>query len=453
MVFTNSYDHAQTGKQTFADLYIDTIARSSSMSKVLRDQLNDREVAKSTAMSSLRCKRSLVPTMLFPLQAYLDARAHKQVKDSRVLKAILQNAIEDKTETQDLEDFQKLNIPRTNPVKLVFLICRQARRIAELHFPNDGEFHDLIMKTNFASASRANAFLWLMEFYLESDFTEEGCDENPFGAGVVYNSGLSNQWVPQLVHMTPEEEYQENIDPQTEIDFGREKQAHRAKIIAADAQYAQDHQPSKHAVSRGKLLGDDGPSAAILPRIRPSTSRPGALSRLDASSPAGPGSTALDKVMRRKPRPPTALQLTVEHNRNRRVEYILDRGLRKAQYKARKARRQEGAIIRAIHCLNAMADPFVDSDEEFKYATDEDVPYRGRGFGGLCQLKSEADDFGEVFVSHVSVFRRLGRLLSRWKAPGAVRPFRVQRAHNGDTPNMNSEYAEGSERAGRCRRS
>ncbi|KAK8036855.1 hypothetical protein PG994_015352 [Apiospora phragmitis] len=100
-----------------------------------------------------------------------------------------------------------------------------------------------------------------------------------------------------------------------------------------------------------------------------------------------------------------------------------------------------------------MQDPFVDNDEEeFRYALDKSIPSRGRGFGSLCQLTSETDDFGEEFVAHVSAFQRSGRRLSRWEAPeystrGAVRPFRVQRAHNGSTPDMNGDYPEGSERA------
>ncbi|KAK8017597.1 INO80 chromatin remodeling complex Ies1-like protein [Apiospora rasikravindrae] len=499
-VFTNSYDHTQTEKQTFADLYIDTMARSSKTSKVLRDKLlSDREAAKSMAMVCLLVNVGRMNTTLnfFPemraqlrtyhaipsLQAYQDATAYKQLQDAPRLKSILKGAAEDRPEPHNLNEFKDLDVPRTNPVNLIFLICQQATHIADLHFPSDGEFHDLIMKTNFTSYSRANAFLWLMWFYLESDFTEEGCDENPFGAGVVYDSDLSNQGVPKLAPMTPEEEDQENIDPQTEIDFGREKQAHRAKIIAADAQYAQDHQPSKRSVARGKLLGDDGTSAAILPRIRPSkhesdldstrsTPPPRALARhlagagasrrgtgslkyqiYEASSPAAPGSGALDGVVPRKPRPPTAHQLAVEHNRNQRVEYILDRGLRRAHHKARKVRKQEGGIIRAINRIEAMPDQFVDSDEEeFRYAMDKSVPFRGRGFGGLIQLTSEPDDFGEEFVSHVSAFRRAGRRLSRWEAPeysnrGAVRPLRMHRAAIGNTPDMNGEYAEGSERA------
>jgi Ino eighty subunit 1 len=53
-VFTNSYEKDRLGKQNFADLYIDTMSRSSKTSKVLRDKLlSDREAAKGMAMVCL----------------------------------------------------------------------------------------------------------------------------------------------------------------------------------------------------------------------------------------------------------------------------------------------------------------------------------------------------------------------------------------------------------------
>ena len=53
-VFTNSYEPEKIGKQCFADLYIDTMARSSKTSKVLRDKLlSDRDAAKGMAMVCL----------------------------------------------------------------------------------------------------------------------------------------------------------------------------------------------------------------------------------------------------------------------------------------------------------------------------------------------------------------------------------------------------------------
>lgn len=53
LVFTNSWE-THKPKQNFADLYIDTMSRSSKTSKVLRDKLlSDREAAKNMAMVCL----------------------------------------------------------------------------------------------------------------------------------------------------------------------------------------------------------------------------------------------------------------------------------------------------------------------------------------------------------------------------------------------------------------
>lgn len=53
-VFTNSYEPDTLGKQTFADFYIDAMARSSKTSKILRDKLlTEHEPAKNMAMVCL----------------------------------------------------------------------------------------------------------------------------------------------------------------------------------------------------------------------------------------------------------------------------------------------------------------------------------------------------------------------------------------------------------------
>jgi Ino eighty subunit 1 len=52
--FTNSYEPDSIGKQTFANLYIDAMARSSKTSKILRDKLlSEHEPAKNMAMVCL----------------------------------------------------------------------------------------------------------------------------------------------------------------------------------------------------------------------------------------------------------------------------------------------------------------------------------------------------------------------------------------------------------------
>ncbi|TPX17653.1 uncharacterized protein E0L32_012032 [Thyridium curvatum] len=487
-VFTNSYDDTME-KQCFADLYIDTMSRSSKTSKVLRDKLlSDRDAAKGMAMVCLLVNIGRMNTTLnfFPemraqlrtyhaipsLQAHQDAHAYKQLQDAPRLKSILKGGAEDRSEPNSLDKIKSLNVPRTNPVNMLFVICQAAAKIAELHFPPGREFHDLIMKTNFTSKSRAAAFLWVMWFYLESDFTEEGCEENPFGPGVDYGVDVANQGVPELIEMDPAEEAEENVDPEEEVAFGYEKQKMRAKIIAADQQYVSESQPKRGSrAPRSSAVGEDGPGSAILPRIRPSkhesdidssrsTPPPRALARtlgggssrrsgplkyhhmFDGSSPGGP--TPSGSVPSRKPRPPTAHQIAVEENRNQRVEYILDRGVRKKHHQARKSRRAEGAIIRAYNRLQEMQDPFEDSEGEDSIlwnntrllmgigaprANETGGPFRDRGHGGLCLLVTEEDDFGEEVSTYAASIRRLSRRLKRWDGSdlGVVPPVKRPR--------------------------
>ncbi|KAL7913782.1 hypothetical protein GGI35DRAFT_224869 [Trichoderma velutinum] len=458
-VFTNSYD-TELEKQCFADLYIDTMARSSKTSKVLRDKLmNDREAAKGMAMVCLLVNMGRMNTTLnfFPemraqlrtyhaipsLQAQQDPHAYKQLQDAPRLKSILKGGAEDRDEPNSLDKIKQRGVPRTNPVNLIFVMCNSAQKVAELHFPLHREFHDVIMKTQYSSLSRSKAFLWLMWFYLESDFTEEGCEENPFGPGVDYGLDVANQGVPKLEEMTEEQEAAENVDPAVEIEFGHEKQKIRATILEMDHQFLTERE------KRGKArpsLGDDGP--AILPRIRPSkhesdiestrsTPPPRALARtiavmngrrtaplkyqiFEGSSPARHGNES--GVVARKPRPPTAHQLAVERNRSQRVEYILDRGLRKHHHKSRKIRRQEGAIVRTYRRLQAQVDPFEDSDGEGH--TPRNLPgngdkgsnvFRERGIGGLCLLATDKDDYGEEVSSYAASIRRSTRRLARWR--------------------------------------
>ncbi|VUC21140.1 unnamed protein product [Clonostachys rosea] len=471
-VFTNSYEPDGLGKQNFADLYIDTMSRSTKTSKVLRDKLlSDREAAKGMAMVCLLVNVGRMNTTLnfFPemraqlrtyhaipsLQAHQDPHAYKQLQDAPRLKSILKGGAEDRDEPNSLDKIKEQDIPRTNPVNLIFVMCNAASKVAELHFPRHHEFHDLIMKTQYSSASRAKAFLWLMWFYLESDFTEEGCEENPFGAGVDYGLGVANQGVPKLDKMTDEEKKKENVDPEEELEFGREKQKMRAKILEMDQAYLNERENR-----RGKMrlpFAEDGP--AILPRIRPSkhesdmdstrsTPPPKAASRASAAAStrrgaplkyqiiegSSPARGTEGGVMARKPRPPTAHQLAVERNRHERVEYILERGLRRQQHKSRKLRRQHGAVFQAYRRTKAQADPLEDSDMDEnspRNLQSSRQPFRERGIGGLSLLTAEKDDFGEEVFSYAAALRRANRRLVRWvgrdAALGVVAPVKKKK--------------------------
>lgn len=519
-VFTNSFEPDRLGKQCFADLYIDTMSRSSKTSKVLRDKLlSDRDAAKGMAMVCLLVNIGRMNTTLnfFPemraqlrtyhaipsLQANQDNNAYKQLQDAPRLKSILKGGAEDRPEPNTLDKIKGQEIPRTNPVNLLFVIIQNATKIAELHFPANHEFHDLVMKTQYSSASRARAFLWIIWFYLESDFTEEGCEENPFGPGVDYGLDVANQGVPQLKLIKPGDP-PENVDTPEEKEFGEEKKKMRAKIIDADKAFINDSQSKRGARPRSSFLAngvDDVLTAAspsVLPRMRPSRNesdldstrstppprsvprqlagpvsgarRPGPLKNQlfeggSSPAPGGPGSSGaptIDGVVAaRKPRPPTAHQIAVENNRAQRVNHIIDRGVRKAHHYARKSRRADGAIYRAVRRLRAatddehpiIPDPVDDSEGEETIIENQRImragvnqpdpalhcgvyhgkktPYRSRGFGGLCLLlREEEDDFGEEVATYAAAFRRATRRLERWHETGpnsVVRPIKRPR--------------------------
>lgn len=395
------------------------------------------------------------------LQAHQDPNSYKQLQDAPRLKSILKGASEDRIEPNSVEKIKARVIPRTNPVNLIFVLSQYAPKITELHFPPNTDFYDMLMEETISSATRARAFLWLMWFYLESDFTEEGADENPFGAGVDYQVGAMNQGVPRFEYLTPEQREAENVDTPEEQDYGYTKMRERKRIIEADqAAFQAEHGPPKRGPKpklhlppdeagssfmnriRPKLEENGASPASIMNRMRPkyesdmdstrSTPPPRSLAGarvsgllgtgnkprgslknqiVEGSSPIAP---AGETVLRRS-RPLTAHQLAVERNRNQRVDYILTRGIRKVHHKAKKIRRAEGPFWRAIQRTQKMEDPFEDSEDEENLMKNP-IPFRERGFGGLIQLENEEDDFGEELASYAAAFRRMGRRLYRWDA-------------------------------------
>ncbi|TAQ85858.1 hypothetical protein B7494_g5809 [Chlorociboria aeruginascens] len=505
--FTNSYDPENVGLQTFANLYIDAMARSSKTSKILRDKLlSEHEPAKNMAMVCLLVNLGRMNTTLnfFPemraqlrtyhaipsLQAHQDPNSYKQLQDAPRLKSILKGASEDRPEPNTLEKIKMLPVPRTNPVNLIFVLAQFAVKVTELHFPPGRDFYDLLMKTEISSKSRARAFLWLMWFYLESDFTEEGAAENPFGAGVDYDVEVRNQGVPELEFLNEEEEANENTDTPEEKEYGYGKMRERKRIIEADqAAFQAEHGPPKRGPKPklhlppddgGSLVGrirpkyEDLSSATVLGRIRPkyesdldstrstpprviapanmrihSVLNTGSKARglkhpmAEGSSPVPPPS---EPTMRRA-RPLTAHQLAVERNRNQRVDYILSRGLRKKHHVSRKKRKQEGAFFRARRRMENLLNPFEDSEDEQGLSKDP-YPFKERGFAGLVQFKLEEDDFGEEMSAYAAAFRRMGRRLDRWDDQkdlnlGVVGTHRiVQPGMNGHTHSRDNDETE-----------
>ncbi|KAK8237538.1 hypothetical protein IWZ00DRAFT_563301 [Phyllosticta capitalensis] len=244
-----------TSGHTFADIYLDAMAKSSKCSKILKDKLlTERSAAINMAMVCLLVNVGRMNTTLnfFPemraqlrtyhsipsLQAHQDPNAYKQLQDAPRLKSILKGATEDTQQPSTIDEIKATPIPRTNPVNLIFVLAQYAPKISELHFFPPRDFFDLVMRSALSSESRARAFLWLMWWYLESDFTEHDALNNPFGPGQAGMAGDATNGMPiktpPFRHLTDEEAALENVDTEEEQKYGEEKRKERANILASD---------------------------------------------------------------------------------------------------------------------------------------------------------------------------------------------------------------------------
>ena len=169
------------------------------------------------------------------LQAHQDPNAYKQLQDAPRLKSILKGASEDVNQPSTIDKIKQAAIPRTNPVNLIFVLSQYAPKISETHFFPPRDFFDLVMRATLSSKSRANNFLWLIWWYLESDFSENDALNNPFGAGLHGDEteGLPIK-VPAFEHLTDEQADVENVDTQEEKDYGEMKKDERRRILEED---------------------------------------------------------------------------------------------------------------------------------------------------------------------------------------------------------------------------
>jgi Ino eighty subunit 1 len=171
------------------------------------------------------------------LQAHQDPNAYKQLQDAPRLKSILKGATEDTEQPATLEDIKAAAVPRTNPVNLIFVLAQYAPKISDMHFDVPRDFFDLVVKSNLSSRSRATAFLWLMWWYLESDFSEKDALNNPYGPGRKSKPDDANEMplkCPQFEILDEQQEDAENVDTTAEREFGLLKQEERRAILAAD---------------------------------------------------------------------------------------------------------------------------------------------------------------------------------------------------------------------------
>ena len=169
------------------------------------------------------------------LQANRDPNAYKQLQDAPRLKSILKGASEDANQPSTIDKIKSSPIPRTNPVNLIFVLSQYAPKISEYHFDPPRDFFDLVMRPTLSSKSRATAFLWLIWFYLESDFSAGMALKNPFGPGRVGIEGGPEPFrVPKFEHLTEAQAEAENVDTEEEKAYGEMKRQERIRILQED---------------------------------------------------------------------------------------------------------------------------------------------------------------------------------------------------------------------------
>lgn len=151
------------------------------------------------------------------------------------MKSILKGASEDQDQPSTIDKIKALPVPRTNPVNLVFVLSQYAPKISEIHFPQPRDFFDLVMRATLSSKSRANNFLWLIWFYLESDYSPGMALQNPFGPGQKGSEpdGLPFK-VPAFEHLTEAQADAENVDTEEEKEYGEMKRQERIRILQED---------------------------------------------------------------------------------------------------------------------------------------------------------------------------------------------------------------------------
>ena len=157
-------------------------------------------------------------------------------------------------------------------------MSQYAPKISETHFQTR-DFFDLVMRGSLSSASRAKAFLWLIWWYLESDFGYEDSQRNPFGAGLYgegdKESGALPLKTPPLESLTEEQAALENVDDEVERHYGEVKRKERIAILASEPSPAMTalkrarKEKGLHVGPGGAPVSDDDMSESAWPRPPP----------------------------------------------------------------------------------------------------------------------------------------------------------------------------------------
>ncbi|TFY82697.1 hypothetical protein EWM64_g1323 [Hericium alpestre] len=266
-VFTDPFapvrDGADSPKITFRDLYVHTIIQSSRCSRALRDKMVDSagfatDFAKISLLANVgrvNTTMTFLPEMRTSLRTYhpvpslqkTDGNLQDAPRIKNILKACTLKTEADGVPVTPAEMATRAaqgTIPSTSIVNMLFVLSNHFTAIARDHFGRtDIDFLDLFLPINLSSASRANAFLWLIYHYHEAP------SANPFDDDY---SRANEGMAPKLVDLTPEEMALENVDTQEEKDFGIKMSQFRLDFLSKNAQ---NPKPGEGSQEKGKKRG------------------------------------------------------------------------------------------------------------------------------------------------------------------------------------------------------
>ncbi|KAI0067911.1 hypothetical protein BV25DRAFT_888472 [Artomyces pyxidatus] len=289
-VFTDPLAKPDT-KSSFRDLYVHALMASARCSKALREKMQDApDFATDFARISLLANvgrvnttMTFLPEMRTSLRTYHPVPALQKsdgnLQDAPRIKNILKAcSLKDEVNSLPVTPAElrargaKGAVPSTSIVNLLFVLSNHFTNVAHEHFGRlDIDFLDLFLPVHISSASRAQAFLWLVYHY-----HEHPTSANPFDDQY---SRSHRGLVPKLVDITPDDFAQENVDTDEEKAYGVKMSQYRLDFLEKSAKTALEKEqaeaagsqppaaPEKKKGGKGKAKGK-APSEKATPRKR-----------------------------------------------------------------------------------------------------------------------------------------------------------------------------------------
>lgn len=229
-VFTNYFSWCEipnatnSVKLTFAELYLRTMAESLKLSKVLRERLikdpemgiNVSKVCFLVNAGRINTTVNFLPDMRSAFRTFHSLPSlqsdhngpRKPLQDTPRLKSILKAVCDGQEHLQTLLDVLRSpapSKPNTNVIKLIFLMSSFFQNVP-FHYDDpsiegisledrlkvtatatgpQNKFMEFFLDDDICPKNRAQRFLWLMFTYLETSFTSEELDNNPFHPKVI----------------------------------------------------------------------------------------------------------------------------------------------------------------------------------------------------------------------------------------------------------------------------